>query len=400
MNWVDYSLLVLVALSAVRGLRLGAAMQVLSYGGFWLGLFVGALITPPLAAQVRTVAAKTVVAALAVFGMALLLGGAGRFLGARSSTALRRFRLGPVDSVAGVAVAVLATLVATWLVASILANSRFTSLDTALHDSRIVRAVNDVLPPIPSVFSRIESFLATAGFPVVFAGLPPQLVAPVTPPSSAAAAAAVAVAAPSTVQVEGGACGAIQEGSGFVVGRGLVVTNAHVVAGVSKPFVTDPAGRLAADAVLFDPKLDIAVLRVPGLNDAPLSLLPGSSPVRAGSTAAVLGYPEGGPFTYVPAGVAAAFPATGLDIYGTATAQREIYEIDAEVLPGNSGGPLVASGDQAHGIPDGTVIGVVFARSTTDSDIGYALAMPAVEKDISAARSRTATVGTGACTNG
>ena len=143
------------------------------------------------------------------------------------------------------------------------------------------------------------------------------------------------------------------------MGRGLVVTNAHVVAGVSKPFVTDPAGRLAADAVLFDPKLDIAVLRVPGLNDAPLSLLPGSSPVRAGSTAAVLGYPEGGPFTYVPAGVAAAFPATGLDIYGTATAQREIYEIDAQVLPGNSGGPLVASGDQAHGIPDGTVIGVV-----------------------------------------
>jgi S1-C subfamily serine protease len=399
-NWVDYLLLILVALSAVRGLRLGAAMQVLSYGGFWLGLFVGALITPPLAAQVRTVTAKTVVAALTVFGMALLLGGVGRLVGARSSTALRRFRLGPLDSVAGVAVAVFATLVATWLVASILANSRFTTLDTALHDSRIVRAMNDVLPPMPSVFSRIESFLATAGFPVVFAGLPPQSVAPVTPPSSSAVSTAVAAAAPSTVQVEGGACGAIQEGSGFVAGPGLVVTNAHVVAGVAKPFVTDSAGRHSAGTILFDPKLDIAVLRVPGLGDKALSLVAGSSPVRAGSTAAVLGYPEGGPFTYVPAGVAAAFTATGLDIYGTATTQREVYEIDAQVLPGNSGGPLVASGDAAQGIPDGTVIGVVFARSTTNSGVGYALAMPAVEKDVSDAKSLTAHVGTGACTDG
>ena len=152
--------------------------------------------------------------------------------------------------------------------------------------------------------------------------------------------------------------------------------------------------------MLYDPELDIAVLRVPGLTDHPLSLLSGNSLVSRGTTAAVLGYPGGGPFDAVPAGVSAAFPATGLDIYGNATTTREIYELYAQVRPGNSGGPLVASGDAGQGIPDGTVLGVVFARSTTDSNVGYALALPAVEKDIAAAESSNSAVGTGACTAG
>jgi S1-C subfamily serine protease len=396
-NWVDYLLLVLVALSAVHGLRLGAAMQVLSFGGFWLGLFLGALITPELAGLVHGTTAKTVVAAVVVFGMAGILGGVGRYLGAHSSLALRRIRLGPVDSVAGVGVAVVATLVAVWLVASVLSGSRFTSLASAIDDSRIVRAVDGVMPPVPTVFSRIESFLASEGFPVVFAGLPPQTAAPVTLPPTATLATAVNTAGPSTVQITGAGCGVIQEGSGFVVSPGLVVTNAHVVAGIAKPFVIDSSGRHLADAVLYDPKLDIAVLRVPGLPDRPLSLLQGSRLVSRGTTGAVLGYPEGGPFNYVAAGVTQSFSATGLDIYGTATTTREIYELDAQVRPGNSGGPLVASGDQAQGIPDGTVIGVVFARSTTNSDIGYALALPAVESDIAAAQGATTPVSTGAC---
>jgi len=400
MNWVDWVLLILVALSGVHGLRLGAAMQVLSFGGFWLGLFLGALITPSLAGLVHSTAAKTVIAAVVVFGLAGALGGVGRFLGAHSSTALQRIRLGSVDSAVGVGVAVFATLVATWLVASILVNSRFTTLNAALDNSRIVRAMDDVLPPPPAVFSRIESFLQSEGFPLVFAGLPPQASTKVAPPSNSAIAAAVSIAGPSTVQIAGTGCGVIQEGSGFVVAPGIVVTNAHVVAGIQRPMVIDSVGRHSTTTVLFDPQLDLAVLRVPGLSEKPLALVSGPNPVAAGTTATVLGYPEGGPFNYAAAGVAAAFKATGLNIYGTADTTREIYELDAQVLPGNSGGPLVASGDRAEGIPDGTVIGVVFARSTTNSDIGYALAMPAVEKDIASVQSSTAPVSTGGCTAG
>ncbi len=400
MNWVDVVLLILVALSAVHGLRLGAAMQVLSFGGFWLGLFLGALITPSLAGLVHSVAAKTVISAVVVFGMAGLLGGVGRFFGAHSSSALQRLHLGPIDSAAGVVVAVFATLVASWLVAGILTNSRYTSLNSAIDKSRIVRAMDDVMPAPPAIFSRIESFLASEGFPVVFAGLPPQAASPVVPPSDSAIATAVSVAQPSTVQIAGNGCGVIQEGSGFVVAPGIVVTNAHVVAGIPRPLVIDTSGHHATVPILYDPELDIAVLRVPTLADRPARLLGGPSPVNRGASGAVLGYPEGGPFTSAPAGVAAAFQATGLDIYGTSTTTREVYELDAQVRPGNSGGPLVASGDAAAGIPDGTVIGVVFARSTTNSGIGYALALPAVEKDIASAESSNAPVGTGACTAG
>ena len=393
MNWVDFVLLAVVALSGIHGLRLGAAMQVFSFGGFWLGLFLGALIAPSLAG-LSSGTGRTVIALVVVFGMAAMLGGVGRFAGAHSSRLLHRIRLGPIDSGLGVGVAVVATLLAAWLVSSFLASSRYTSLNSALQKSRIVRALDNLLPPVPTVFSSVERFLAQNGFPIVFAGLPPQTATPVLPPPNSAVRGAVLAAEGSTVQIEGSGCGVIQEGSGFVASPGLVVTNAHVVAGIPSPVVIDATGRHTTTVVLFDPRLDIAVLRVPGLSEKPLALDDGV--VGRGTLGVVLGYPGGGPFTYAGAGVAAAFPAVGFDIYGRTTTTREVYELDAVVQPGNSGGPLVASGD-GPSIPDGTVIGVVFARSTTDPNVGYALALPAVLRDVSAAQSSTAPVGTGDC---
>jgi S1-C subfamily serine protease len=396
MNWVDILLLVLVAGSAVHGLRLGAASQVLSFGGFWLGLFLGALVAPSLVNLSKSRDTRSVIAMVVVFGAAFILGGVGRLLGARSASALRRVRLGAVDSAAGVAVAVVATLVAAWLVGSFLANSRFTTLDAALQRSHILHILDDALPPVPSVFSRVESFLDSQGFPIVFAGLPPEAAPPVSIPGNVAVRAAVLKAERSTVQIAGLGCGVVQEGSGFVVAPGLVITNAHVVAGVPQPYVVDPFGRRhPATPVLFDPRLDLAVLRVAGLNDPALVIDP--QVVGRGTSGVVLGYPEGGPFNYRPAAVAASFMATGLDIYGKTQTLRQVYQIDAVVQPGNSGGPLVASGDAARHIPDGTVIGVVFARSTINPHVGYALAMTAVQSDLSRVGASSAPVGTGKC---
>jgi S1-C subfamily serine protease len=394
MNWVDYLLLALVAVSGFRGLRLGAASQVLSFGGFCLGLFLGALVVPPLVGRVKGDARSAIVLGV-VFGAAFLLGGVGRLLGARFSSTLRRVHLGTVDSAAGVAVAVVATLVAAWLVGSFLANSRFTTLDAAVDQSRILHAMDRILPPVPSVFSRVESFLDSEGFPIVFAGLPPEAAPPVNLPSNLAVRATVLKAMRSTVQIVGAGCGVIQEGSGFVVSPGMVVTNAHVVAGVAHPVVIDGVGHHAATAVLFDPRLDLAVLRVPGLNDPALPV--DTNVVDRGTTGVVLGYPEGGPFDYRPAAVAASFMATGLDIYGKTQTLREVYQISAVVQPGNSGGPLVSSGDGSRDIPDGTVMGVVFARSTINPDVGYALAMEAVEADVHRVGPSSSPVGTGAC---
>jgi S1-C subfamily serine protease len=395
MNWVDYVLLALVALSAIHGLRLGAASQVLSFGGFWIGLFVGALLAPPLAGLAKGRDARSVIALTVVLGAAVILGGLGRLLGARSSHALRRLHLGPLDAAAGVAVAVVATLVAAWLVASFLSNSRFMTFDAALDQSHILRAIDNVLPPVPTVFSRVESFLDSEGFPIVFSGLPPAAAPPVSLPTNAAVRATVLQAERSTVQIVGRGCGDIQEGSGFVIAPGLVVTNAHVVAGVAQPMVLDAVSRHQAVPVLFDPRLDIAVLRVPGLSDPPLPV--DRSLVGRGVSGVVLGYPEGGPFNYSPAAVAASFMASGLDIYGKTQTLRRVYQIDALVQPGNSGGPLIASGDAAQHIADGTVIGVVFARSTVNSDVGYALAMPAVQGDVDRVGASSPAVGTGAC---
>lgn len=388
MNWVDVVLLVLVALSAVHGLRQGAAMQVFSFGGFWLGLVIGALLTPPLAHLVSSPTAKTVVAAVVVFGCAGLVGGVGRLVGARSSVALHRLRLGPLDAGLGVAVAVLATLLATWLVASVLVNSRFSSLDAGIGHSRIVRALDTVLPAPPGIFSKVESFLSSEGFPVVFSGLPPAAAGPVAPPSNAVVAQAERAAEASTVKIVGQGCGVIQEGSGFVVDGDLVVTNAHVVAGIRHPMVEALNGAtLATQVVLFDPTLDVAVLRVPGVHEPSLTIDP--STVGRGVVGAALGYPGGGPFTAVPAAVADGFEATGLDIYGNAQTTRQVYEIDATIRPGNSGGPLVE--------PNGTVVGVVFARSTTNGGIGYALATPAVLKEVQKAAASSGTVSTQGC---
>jgi S1-C subfamily serine protease len=372
MNWVDVVLLVLVALSAVHGLRQGAAMQVFSFGGFWLGLVIGALLTPPLAHLVSSPTGKTVVAAVVVFGCAGLVGGVGRL----------------VDAGLGVAVAVIATLLAAWLVASVLSNSRFSALDAGIGHSRIVRALDTVLPAPPGLFSRVESFLSSEGFPVVFSGLPPAAAGPVSPPSNAAVAQAEQAAEASTVKIVGEGCGVIQEGSGFVVDGDYVVTNAHVVAGIRHPMVEALNGaNLATQVVVFDPTLDVAVLRVPGVHEPSLTIDPGT--VGRGAVGAALGYPGGGPFTAVPAAVADGFEATGLDIYGNAQTTRQVYEIQAVIRPGNSGGPLVE--------PDGTVVGVVFARSTTNGDIGYALATPAVLAEVHQAEASSGTVSTQGC---
>ena len=393
MNWVDYVLLVIVALSGIHGLRLGAAMQVLTFGGLLLGLFLGALLAPSVAGLVHGGTAKALVAVIVLVGVASIVGGLGRLLGARSGKFLHRLRLGPVDSVFGVAVAVAVALIVTWVVATVLNGSQFSGLDRALQQSRIVRALDAVLPPIPTVFAGVERFLDQNGFPIVFSGLPPQTAAPVSLPTDASARAAVLRAEGSTVQIAGAGCGVIQEGSGFVVAPGLVVTNAHVVAGIASPDVIDPTGRHATTVALFDPRLDIAVLRVRGLTDPVLPVL--SSVVARGTTGVVLGFPEGGPLTPGKAGVAAAFEAVGLDIYGSSQTTREIYQLDAIIKPGNSGGPLVASGDP--GVADGTVIGVVFARSTANTNVGYALAMPAVSADVARAQAQNQTVGTGSC---
>ncbi|HEX5950158.1 MAG TPA: trypsin-like peptidase domain-containing protein, partial [Actinomycetota bacterium] len=164
--------------------------------------------------------------------------------------------------------------------------------------------------------------------------------------------------------------------------------NAHVVAGVRAPVVSDDDGAGGpATTVLFDPELDLAVLRVGASLGPPLPLAP--SDVERGAVGAVLGYPGGGGLASTAAAVRQPIPALGRDIYGRVDVRRDVYELQVKLEPGNSGGPFVLS--------DGTVAGMVFAASSVDPEIGYAIRGSEFADEIRLATARTTPVGTGPC---
>ncbi len=387
MDWVDLVLLVAVVAAGVHGLRLGALIQLFTFGGFWLGLVLGTLLSIALVSSLRPGPAKSIVTLVVVLVAASGLGVAGRVVGGWSNVAMRRHHLGGLDAGLGVAVAVVAVLLSAWLFGSVLSQSRYTWLGSAIERSDVLRAVDNVMPPVPSVFAHVQAFLSAQGVPPVFAELPPQLAAPVAVPSQADADAIAAGAEGSTVKVIGGACGVTQEGTAFEVKAGVVVTNAHVIAGERNPQI-DVGGELyQATPIFFDPQYDLALLRTAAPLGRPLEIDPDNAP--RGTQAAIVGYPLNGSLTVTPAGVASRLLATSRNIYNQGLVNKEVYEVTGSVEPGNSGSPLVASG--------GRVIGMIFSRSTTSNDVGYALTSPGVLSEVLAAENRTAAVSTQSC---
>ena len=394
MDWVDLLIIGLMVLAAVHGLRMGALVQLLTFGGFLLGFLLGALVWEPLFHSSHQSGTRAIIVVALVMTTACVFGTLGRVLGTWSNVTLRRHHLGNVDSALGVGVAVVAVLLSVWLVASVVTspNSRFTSLDAAVARSDILHSIDNVLPQAPSIFSDLETFLNDQGFPQVFSTLTPPSSPSVSLPSSSQANALAGVATSSTVKILGTACNNEQEGSGFVAGPGLIVTNAHVVAGEGNGDTQVVVGDVpyVATTVLFDPQFDLAVLRTDAPLGAVLSL--DSNVVSRGTPAAILGYPENGPLNVTRAGVTEEITAIGKDIYNNGSVTRGVYALNADVLPGNSGGPLVG--------PGGLVVGVVFSRSTVYPNVGYALTSPGVLARVDAATHHPSAVGTGPCISG
>ncbi|MEY2565966.1 MAG: hypothetical protein QOE35_495 [Actinomycetota bacterium] len=379
-------MIALVVGAAVHGLWLGASTQVLSIGGTAAGLLVGALVAPHVVPSEASGLVQAWLTLAIVFGAASVVGAAGRMLGVRIWGAVRRTAAAKLDAGLGAAVGALGALIGSWLVASMLLTVPLPGVAEAVQRSVVLRAVDHVLPPAPQLVARVQGLLGKNGLPPVFADFEPEPATPVQPPLPAEVAAAAAKGRASTVKIKGLACQYIEEGSGVVVGSGAVVTNAHVVAGAQRPVVYAGGRTLPATPVLFDPDLDLAVLRVSGLGAPALALAP--SDVARGTHAAALGYPGDGPFHVEGAAVQRAFEAVGRDIYNRDIVHRPVYELQAHLRPGNSGGPVVT--------PDGTVIAIVFSKSAFRDDVGYALRSSTV-----ASRVRTAgrtPVDTGACT--
>jgi S1-C subfamily serine protease len=387
---VDVVIILFTIAAVAHGLWLGAVTQLFSFGGLCAGLVAGAAAAPLAARLGGDPTAKALLALASLAAGPIVLGGLGRHFGIRLSAGLREGKLGRVDAAIGAVVAGGASLLASWLVASLVATAAARPVAAAVQRSVVVRTLDRVLPPAPTVFARLDRLVAAGGFPQVFAELEPEPASrQPLPPGSVVQAAATRVAG-AVVKIAGRACGGIQEGSGFVAGPELVVTNAHVVAGVQRPVVIDGAGRHPATALLFDPDTDIAVLRTADLAGSPLVLDPDTAGPGAGG--AVLGYPGGGPLDVEPAVVLARFEAIGRDIYGRALIARQVYQLQSRIRPGNSGGPFVDA--------EGRVVGVVFSRSLLRDDIGFALTAPEVANRLQRARAASRPVGTGPCMAG
>lgn len=368
----------------------GFVRQFFSTFGFFGGLLLGAWLQKTLlGGLVQTPASRTFLVLITTLGLALVLMTVGEYIGLRLKLNMRKSRLtNQADRFAGSALAGVTLLLAFWLAAALFRNVPYDSWQRQLNGSRIIASLNNTLPSAPDLIASLGNFIDPNSFPRVFTGLEPKLETDAPLPELGDLHGGVEHARRSTVKIQGEGCGGIVVGSGFVAGEGLVVTNAHVVAGVEQPFVVDFNGSHRAVAVWFDPQLDLAILRANNLAGPPLALAPDITP--DGTSGAVLGYPAGGGFTVDPAVVLDTFVAIGRDIYGQGRTERRIYSLKTDIEQGNSGGPFIGA--------DGSVLGVIFAESTTYDGVGYALTNDQIAGPLAAAAAAPPTT-TGACSH-
>jgi S1-C subfamily serine protease len=389
---IDVILLALLVLAATLGYRRGAILQLFTYGGLLIGIVIGALLAPITAGAAEDPGAQAAIAVATLLIPAGIGDLAGWLIGGRLRARARGTRLGPVDAAGGSLVGLTATVLVIWLVSFSLANGPIVPVADQIQRSAVVRGLDATLPEPPSILAEVRRFFNVVGFPDVFAGVPPVPAAPVEAPSKSTAERAFRAADESTVRVVGEACGRIQQGSGFLAGDGLVVTNAHVIAGERSPTIEFETiefeqRSLNATAVVFDPRLDIAILRVSEMPGPVLRLA--DRVVPRGSGGAVVGYPGGQALTGSTAAVRSSIEATSRDIYGHGRVDRRLYELQTSVVPGNSGGPFV--------LTDGDVAGVVVSASTSNPKLGYAIASTEVRPLVERALTRSSAVATGAC---
>lgn len=387
--FIDIIILIFLVSAAFRGHEIGLIRQLLSAAGFIAGLFAGAAMQPLFIDDTANALTQAVLSLLLALTGALMLLSIGEFIGIKLKRRLMGvMQLNKADAVGGSVAGAVSIILATWLLAPSLANLPDKNLDENLDSSRIIELVDQSLPSAPSFIAALDKIINPNGFPDVFADLERKPLDDGTPlPELGDLKPAVERSRASVVKLEGKGCGGIVEGSGYVAAPGIVITNAHVIAGVDLPTVVDANGRHDATPLWFDSRLDIAVLRVTGLAGQPLAA--GATKLPDGTATAVLGYPGGGSFRAGAATVLDQFMATGRDIYGRERTNRNIYELKADIIPGNSGGPLIDA--------TGQVVGLIFAESTSYENIGYALTMTQVNDALQRAQARNTAVGTGAC---
>ena len=380
MTALDWIIVVFTVLMALWGYAQGLIVGALSLAGFAAGAFIGSRLGPLL----LTEGSSSPYAPLFALVGALMVGGV-----LASGLELIGFRLrhrlgdtlGVLDGVGGGALVACIGLGLVWIGGAVaLQTPGASELREPIQRSAILRVLNEHLPPsggILRAFARFDPFPQIEG---------PQ--ADVRPPDSRIARdPQVRAAARSVVKVLGTACGLGVQGSGWVAGDGLVVTNAHVVAGQDDTTVQVGGGgsHLDAQAVWFDSRNDLALLRVASLGGTPALRL--HEEAAQGTSAAILGFPENGPYDVAPARLGSTSTVVSQDAYGRGPVRRSITALRGRVRQGNSGGPVIDGG--------GRVVATIFAATVSDGGrSGYGVPDSVVADALDSARGP---VDTGPC---
>ncbi len=391
MNALDAILLVCAVVYAVTGYQQGFLVGSCATVGLIGGGVAGIELSPRLLGGFPESLRVSVTALVIVLALAFT----GQALGAAIGQMVRRrlvWRPARVfDALTGAALSVSAMLVIAWVLGAAASGAPLNGINTEVRESTVLGAVDQVMPSASNrLLSAFDAVVGSSDFPRYLEPFQLEQIHSVRPPARRTLASdGVRGAARSVVKVLGDAqgCSKTLEGSGFVYAPHRVMTNAHVVAGVEHPLVRLDDTDHAATVVYYDPDTDVAVLAVPDLEAPALDFATRSAP--SGSPAAVLGYPEDGPFDAQPARVRSEQRLSSPDIYGDGTVIRDTYAVYSLVREGNSGGPLVS--------PGGAVLGVVFAASLVDSHTGYTLTGAQVSAAAHAGAVSQRGVSTGAC---
>ena len=391
---LDLILIVIVIAFAVSGYRQGFIVGVLSFLGFVGGALLGAEFGPAISrALVGGQTQQDIIAVVLLVSFAVI----GQFIASSIGAAMRSTvtwrSATALDSAGGSVVSMISVLLIAWVVGSVLNGSPFPVVDQQVNNSLALQTLDKFMPtPAKTMFSDFRRLLAeNSTYAQVFSGIGAERILAIpAPDQDVLNSAGFRAAANRVVRIQGIApsCQRQIEGSGFVISPNHIMTNAHVVAGVTQHQTVTAGDRtLDATVVFYDPQVDVAVLYVPGLNLSPLHFAGQANP---GASAVVAGYPlDAMRLHAAPARIGGIQNAQGPNIYQTATVTRQIYEIRAVVESGNSGGPLLAS--------DGTVYGVVFAAAVGVDDTGFALTAAQVRADAQAGEQSTTAVSTMNC---
>jgi S1-C subfamily serine protease len=389
MNSLDLILIVILLAYAVSGYVQGFVVNLIATVGLLIGGLLALAIVPKFLSGNSATLSSSLLALGLVVGAAAIGQGIGTYVGTDLRNGLKWKPLRWVDAVGGSVLSMVAVLCAGWALGYSVSGTTIPYLSTASRDSVILDGVDSVMPArATSVLRSFNEVLDANLFPRYIDPFESENIKPVGPPDTATLTSpGVRKAAGSVVKILGQAsCQRGIEGSGFAYADGRIMTNAHVVAGVENPSVVVNGQRTNARVVLFDRKLDVAVLAVDGTN---LPTLDFDTNGEAGQDAAILGFPENGPFDARAARIRSEIRLRSPDIYDKGQVVRQTFSVRGLVRSGNSGGPLVSK--------DGDVLGVIFAASITDKSTGYALTASQVADDARAGIAASSTVSTGGC---